>query len=144
VHELLAEPAVQDLGLPESARRWLWPVVYVPVAIVAVAGLVAAVRRSSERARSYMFVGIGFLFVAVASEVMSAFLDSETIDVIQVAVEESTELAGWILVAASLAATHHLVLAGRDSVEAVATSPRVSELTTISDSAQAAVDEAAS
>jgi hypothetical protein len=113
VHEVLSEVSTDDLGLPIAAQRLLWPVGYLPLAAVAITVL-ASVAQTGRR-RTYMIAGVGLLALAIASELASVmwnglFFDSETLDVLEVAVEESAELAGWILVAASLAATLHLAL----------------------------------
>ncbi len=88
----------------------MWIVLYLPLLVLAFAVLAALARDTDARTRRFIHVGLGLLVFAVAAESSSAlthswgYEDGSTYDTFEVAVEEGAELAGWILVAAALAA----------------------------------------
>lgn len=105
VHERVAEAVLEVLNLPLVWDSVLWPVAYVPVLGVLVLLLVSVARSNAERVGSLVLVGLGFLFTAVAAEIPSAAISDGFFSwphIVEGAVEEGAELAGWILIATGL------------------------------------------
>lgn len=109
LHERLgAEVLSPLLGLPAYTSRLLWPAVYVPLLLLAVALLWRLAREGPTRARHSVRLGVALLAGAVAAEAASTLLfrlgvtHGDRIDFFEVALEEGVELAGWIFVAAGL------------------------------------------
>lgn len=111
LHERLAKRVVDALGMSEGAQRLAWPPIYLPLLAVMLFLLLDAARRIPPTAGRSLRVGLGLLGLAVATELVSAYpmivLDVELgswPDALEVAVEESAEIGGWLLIAFALAA----------------------------------------
>jgi hypothetical protein len=103
LHEDYGEEFTQDvLGLSEVASHAVWPALFFPALALAVVLLAREARRAGGR---LILVGIGLLAAGVGLEATAYLLESETWPgALEIALEESAELAGWILIATGLAA----------------------------------------
>jgi hypothetical protein len=110
IHEEIAVVARRLYpGLGEDTSEMIWPVVYLPLLVATVVGLVRVLGRESDAARRVGFVGLPVLGVAVVVDGVWPLFhgDDEAIstpDLLVDALEEGLELGGWILVASALAA----------------------------------------
>jgi hypothetical protein len=110
VHEKLALRSESALNLVEYSRRAVWVVLFMPLLAYVTIVLVSIARRADPRTRRFIYVGLGLLIFGVGVEASSAvthhwgYEGGSTYDVYEVAVEEGSELAGWILVASALTA----------------------------------------
>lgn len=104
LHERVVWHALELLGLSESWDSVVWPAVYLPLT-GSVALLVLRVSRQAEpRIAGLLRVGLALLVTAVALEVVSAPFSTATtaaglVHLLEGAVEEGCELAGWGLIA---------------------------------------------
>jgi hypothetical protein len=120
LHERMGS-GLDALGLPHADGIW-FPV-YVPLFAFTFVTLVRVARRAGE-VGSALLAGLVLLGLALAGEVATAVLDP--LDrtnhgvwySLEVAFEESAELAGWILIAAGLGAALELVADERERVAA--------------------------
>jgi hypothetical protein len=96
-------PDVGELGAT------IWPVVFLPLMLATVVGLVRVLRPESDAARRVGFAGLALLGVAVLMDgLWPIFYEAggereSTADIVEDAFEEGLELGGWILVASGLA-----------------------------------------
>ncbi len=111
LHERLGETALgHGLALPSYMIRLLWPALYVPILVLAVALLWTFARKIPTSARRLTGFGVLLLASAVVAEALSTILlragvtYGDLADVPKVSVEEGAELGGWILIAAGLTA----------------------------------------
>lgn len=110
IHERLGQEGRETLGLDDELGRVVWPVLFLPLlaAVLVTAWHVLGVLAPAARRR--LLLGLGLLAFAVALEVAWTpfFVAGGDVgdwpDVLQVAVEEGAEVAGWILVASALLA----------------------------------------
>jgi hypothetical protein len=111
IHERLAVRGADLLGVSPDAGRAIWPVVYLPALLAALLLLVDTARRVYDGARRMVRYGVALLVVAVAAELVAAFITAvldlgrgSWPDVVEVAIEEGAELGAWLLIAFGLAA----------------------------------------
>jgi MFS family permease len=111
VHERLGEKAADALGYGETAQRLIWPVLFLPLLALAALLLVRTARRLPEQLAGLVYLGLGLLGLALATELVSSALyelaDVERgswPDTVEVVLEESAELAAWIVIATALLA----------------------------------------
>jgi hypothetical protein len=111
LHERIGQAGVRAFGLPDDDYgRLVWPVVWFPLLAGVVLGLWRLAKRARPAPRQAIRAGLALLVVAVAAElVWAAFPISggeigSAPDALAVSLEEGLELAGWLLVAAGLAA----------------------------------------
>ena len=113
IHEPIGEWAEDALGLPEAVGVRIWLVVYFPVLAAAALLLVWSALYAPPRIGRYQLLGIGLLVAAVFTEgvgILTNLLEDHGLESphrVRAAVEEGFELAGWILVAAALAAAFY-------------------------------------
>lgn len=124
VHERVAYSLRADvLGFQLAYGRILWPILFFPLLAAVFVLLWRLADQVPARAGWAIRTGLVMLVLAVAAEASSTVLHVGTDptgtlqDIIQVAIEESLEFAGWALIAAALVATVYRVLTsmGRDS-----------------------------
>lgn len=113
IHEEVGSVFREDvLGLGEAWGRLVWPIIFMPL----LAGAFIVLWRFSERAPALAGrvtrIALVMLVLAVFAEAFSTVFhlgEDDSLgslpDVVEVAVEESLELAAWILIAGALAAT---------------------------------------
>jgi hypothetical protein len=127
VHERVAYSLREDvLGLQLAYGRILWPILFFPLLAAAFLLLWRLAEQAPARAEWAIRTGLVMLVLAVVAEAFSTVLHVGTDpagtlpDIIQVAIEESLEFAGWALIAAALVATVYRVLTsmGRDGTAA--------------------------
>jgi hypothetical protein len=116
LHERMALELVAALGLDDGWARTAWPVVLLPLLAFVSIVLWRVAVSASEAQRRALRTGLGLLVFAVVIEVLLVAVPSgsaawELLEPAEVALEEAAELAGWIVIAAGLAA----VFAGRVS-----------------------------
>jgi hypothetical protein len=106
VHERLAAEALELLELPAVWDSVLWPVLYLPLLGVLLAGLVNVARSTASNGGRFVLAGLGLLAGAVAVEVLAAPLSTgeNGAHAVAGALEEGAELAGWLVLAGGLAA----------------------------------------
>lgn len=114
LHERIGESSVEALGLDLSLRRAAWPLVYVPLLVVAFVLLWRIAQRGSPPVARAIRIGLGLLVLAVVAEVTSTLYlpdgsENTWKDAIEVVIEEGAELGGWMLVATGLAARAYLL-----------------------------------
>ena len=107
-HERLAERSVQVLDTAVSVERIVWPIIYLPLLVFVFVILFRMARRHPDVIGTALLAGLALLALALLGEVTSAaYVDGDADtwgSIIEVAVEEGAELAGWILIAGALAA----------------------------------------
>jgi hypothetical protein len=110
IHEeiaVVARRVYADLG---DTSEMIWPVVYLPLLVATVVGLVRVLRSESPTARRVGFLGLPVLSVAVLVDGIWPLFHADddervtTPDLLVDAFEEGLELVGWILIASALAA----------------------------------------
>jgi hypothetical protein len=111
VHERLGEKVADLLGYGETTERLIWLILFFPLFALAAILLVQTARRLPADHARLIYLGLGLLLLAVAAELLSSvvyeFADVERgswPDTVEVVVEESAELAAWILIATALLA----------------------------------------
>jgi hypothetical protein len=109
LHERLGESATTNLfNLGKSFNYALWPVLFFPLLGLAFLLLWDVSRSSAGRGRRTLRVGMALLVVGVAAEAAASAWyvpggEAETWPgALQIIVEESAELAGWILIVTAL------------------------------------------
>jgi hypothetical protein len=122
IHEEVAYSFREDiLGVQLAYGRVIWPIMFFPLLAAAFVLLWRLAERAPARAGQAIRAGLVMLVLAVLAEAFSTVFHVGTDpegtlqDVLQVAVEESLELAAWVLIAGAAAATlcATLVNAGR-------------------------------
>lgn len=123
VHERVTYSLREDVfGFQLAYGRILWPILFFPLLVAAFLLLWRLAEQAPARAGWAIRTGLVLLVLAVAAEAFSTVLHVGTDpagtlqDIVQVAIEESLEFAGWALIAAALVATVYRVLTnmGRD------------------------------
>lgn len=111
VHERLGERVADALGYGETAQRLIWLILFLPLFALAAILLVSTAWRLPGRLAGLVLFGLLLLLLALATELVSSVLyelaDVERgswADTIEVVLEESAELAAWILIATALLA----------------------------------------
>jgi hypothetical protein len=111
IHERLGERVTQGtLGLPETVAHSIWPLVFFPILALAFTSLALAYRESAGRIRSTLGLGLVLLVTGIGVEAVQAAWygtgeGAESVPgALLITLEESAELAGWILVATGLLA----------------------------------------
>lgn len=107
VHERLAYRITDELEISSLYVQVLWPLLYLPLLVV-LALLLLGIARETSEAQRLVVTGLGLLGAAVALEGISyviarALGEGSPVAVLEVVLEESAELAGWILVATGAA-----------------------------------------
>jgi hypothetical protein len=111
VHERLGEKVADALGYGETAQRLIWLLLFLPLFALAALLLARTAWRLPGRLAGLVLFGLLLLLLALATELVSSVLyelaDVERgswADTIEVVVEESAELAAWMLIATALLA----------------------------------------
>lgn len=111
VHERLGENVGDAIGVGETAERLIWPVLFLPLFALAAFLLLGTARRLPAQLAGLVYLGLGLLVLALATELGSSALyelaDVERgswPDTVEVVLEESAELAAWIVIATALLA----------------------------------------
>src|SRR5215213_9189819 len=110
-HENLGSAVREDVGAQSGYGRLIWPIVFFPLLGTAFVLLWRLSERVYERAARFIRLGLVMLVLAVFAEAGSTVFhvgsDAEGTfpDVLEVSVEESLELAAWVLIAAAITAT---------------------------------------
>ena len=129
IHENAGLDVSESLGLPDYVGPRLWVVLYLPLAA---AGLVLLWRVAAElggRPRSSILLGVALFgsgYLLEAAGIVTKRIEESGFDLphlIRAGLEESVELAGWILVAAGLTAGM-LAAASRGALAARGTGSR--------------------
>ena len=108
-HERLSTVYRAVPWLPDHSGRLVWPLLFLPLLALVLLVLVRTARALRPPARRLVEVGLGLLVAAVVLEMTSVVLVNLVEDpddwrrLLQVAVEEGLELAGWVLVATAAA-----------------------------------------
>jgi hypothetical protein len=122
IHERVGELDT-SLGLGEYGGRLVWPVLYLPILAGTLLLLVGAGRELGGRFATLLMAAAGLFVLAVVLEGSSYALVKSGYDlrdwpfVIEVAIEEGAELAGWILCAGALVAAPLRETGGRQDPE---------------------------
>lgn len=131
IHEYAGD-WVEEAGIPEEweLRRAIWPALFLPLLATGLVLMLRLARSAPPRERRFLVVGLGLLVAAVAIEATTPvffWLDWEQetwpYELEQV-VEEGLELAGWILIAAGIAAIATRALAGGEPVRDARPAPK--------------------
>ena len=109
VHERLGEKVGDALGYGETSERLIWLILFMPLFALAAILLFGTAWRLPGQLAALVFFGLVLLLFALATELVSSVL-YELVDVergswadtIEVVLEESAELAAWILIATAL------------------------------------------
>jgi hypothetical protein len=110
IHEQVGAVARRIYSDVGELGAMIWPVVFLPLLLATVVGLVRVLRPESHAARRVGFAGLALLGAAVLMDgLWPLFYEAggereSTADIIEDAFEEGLELGGWILVASGLAA----------------------------------------
>jgi hypothetical protein len=107
LHENAAHVIRLHAGLPERDVRLIWPALYLPLLVVAVASLWRLAATVEPRLRDAILRGLGLLAFAVILEMGStALVHSDAPGgatyAIEVVLEEGAELAGWAALAGAI------------------------------------------
>lgn len=113
IHEEVAFTFREDvLGVQVAYGRIIWPIMFFPVLAAAFYLLWRFAEQAPARAGRAIRLGLGMLVLAVLTEAFSFVFhvgEDDPLgtfpDVVEVAVEESLELAAWVLIAGAAAAT---------------------------------------
>jgi hypothetical protein len=122
-HENLGSAVREDVGAQSGYGRLIWPIVFFPLLATAFVLLWRLSEQVYERAARFIRLGLVMLVLAVFAEAGSTVFhvgsDAEGTlpDVLEVSVEESLELAAWVLIAAAITATLCSVLYERGRAE---------------------------
>jgi hypothetical protein len=118
-HEEIAYSFREDiLGVQLAYGRIIWPIMFFPLLAAAFVLLWRFAERAPAQAGRAIRIGLVMLVLAVFAEAFSTVFHVGTDpegtlqDVLQVAVEESLELAAWVLIAGAAAATLCATLVG--------------------------------
>jgi hypothetical protein len=111
VHERLGENVADALGYGETTQRLIWLILFFPLFALTAMLLVRTARCLPTDHGRFVYLGLGLLLLAIAAELVSSVVyelaDVERgswPDTIEVLIEESAELAAWILIATALLA----------------------------------------
>jgi len=120
IHER-AGGLAQRLVSSGDVGRLAWPVIYLPLVVLLALGLVAFTRRAPGRIGPITVASLVALAIAILLELSSYGLLRDGFDYggwvyeLEVALEEGLELAGWMLIAATVGACSLLIAAGSGS-----------------------------
>jgi hypothetical protein len=110
VHERIGLKATDALGVSDTYLRVSWPVVYLPLLGAVAIILFLLARASTHPARSLLIAGLALLATAVGLEMAWLAVDliptltaNGWLYAMEIALEEGSELAGWILLATGVA-----------------------------------------
>jgi hypothetical protein len=125
IHERIAYRLADELEVSASYVQLIWPVLYLPLLVV-LALLLLEIARSTPEAQRLVVLGLGLLTAAVALEVVGHVIirtlgEGADLALVEVVLEESAELAGWILVATGAAV--RLVACLRETASTPRTTP---------------------
>jgi hypothetical protein len=129
IHENAGLDVSESLGLPDHVGPRLWVVLYLPLAAVGLLLLWRVAAELGGRPRSSILLGVALFgsgYLLEAAGIVTKRIEESGFDhphLIRAGLEESVELAGWILVAAGLAAGM-LAAASRGGREAPETGSR--------------------
>jgi hypothetical protein len=106
VHERIFTEALDLLDLPVVWDSVIWPVIYIPILGVLAGGLLVIARSTGSPGGGLVLLALALLGAAVVIEIVTApfSVDDRWPHDAGGAVEEGAELAGWLLLAAGLAA----------------------------------------
>jgi len=111
LHEELGEWANGKLGLPDELARVIWPALFFPLLAFVFVALWRLATHAAKPVPVTIRLALGLLVLAIVAEASAAAWygtggEAETfVGALEIAIEESAELAGWVLVATGLAAT---------------------------------------
>jgi MFS family permease len=112
LHERLGESATEGpLGLSEDVAHAVWPLVFFPALALVFVLLALTWRESTGQIRSTLGFGLVLLVMGIGVEALQGAWygtgrEAESLlGALQITVEESAELAGWILIATGLLTT---------------------------------------
>ena len=107
----------EDLGVRarisgvEYSERFIWPIIYLPLLAVTFLLLETIARRAHRTVRRLIRVGLALLAAAIVLELAAGAVlvqgDSSRLTavyILEVAIEEAAELAGWVAIATALSA----------------------------------------
>lgn len=121
IHEEVGYRFREDvLGLELGWGRVIWPILFLPLLAAAFILLWRFAERAPAQAARGVRIGLAMLVLAVLAEASSTVFhlgedpEGTLQDILQVAVEESLELAGWLLIAGGVTATLFVALARRE------------------------------
>jgi hypothetical protein len=106
LHENIAFGILGAVGLGDVWDSVLWPLLYLPLLVGTVVALLVVAREAPARGRRCIHVGLGLLAFALLLEIASTpwSVDRNPIHTVEGGLEETAELAGWILIATGIAA----------------------------------------
>jgi len=110
LHEHAGLHLASTLGLDRTASKVIWPLLLLPMMGLAALLLLRVGREAGGHAGRAVLGGLALLVAAIVAEIASVPISNEVgespipLYVAEVAFEEAAELAGWILIAAGLAA----------------------------------------
>ena len=110
LHEDAGTRVADALNVDESYTYGIWPVVFFPLLAFAFLLLWHVAAGLPQRAATALRIGLGLLVLAVLAEGLASFwyASGETAETFggafEIAIEEGSELAGWVLVCAGLTA----------------------------------------
>lgn len=110
IHENLGEDVSGALGFPDYVGPRLWTLIYLPLAVLVAALLWSLAWELDRRARGLVLAGAGLLacgYVLEAAGIVTKRLENRGVELphaVRAGLEESAELAGWILLAAGVTA----------------------------------------
>jgi hypothetical protein len=110
IHENLGEDVSGALGFPDYVGPRLWTLIYLPLVALVAALLWSLASELDRRARGLVLAGAGLLacgYVLEAVGIATKRLENRGVELphaVRAGLEESAELAGWILLAAGMTA----------------------------------------
>lgn len=119
IHERLSYRLADALDVSTSFVQVIWPALYFPL-LLALAVMLFGLARKTAAAHRLVVAGLGLLAGAVVLEVAAhglarTDLDADSVPwVLEIAVEEGAELAGWTLIATGVAVRLVAYLEDRD------------------------------
>lgn len=110
LHERVSLELLELLGLPDSYDSVVWPILYSPLLVLLVVLLRIVAAETQPRVRRFYVWGLALLALAIVLELVSAPSSTGgSAHLVFGGIEESAELAGWILLSTAMA-----VLAARE------------------------------
>jgi len=105
LHERIAAKVLGLAGLSVTYDSVLWPALYLPLLALTALLLFSIARGQPEQIRRLFYAGLALLLLAVVAEATAApWSDGRnTVELVVGGIEESAELAGWILLASAMA-----------------------------------------
>jgi hypothetical protein len=108
IHERISFRLADELEISSSYVQLIWPVLYLPLLVV-LAALLMRLARATREAHRFVVLGLTLLGAAVVLEVVwhaivrAGYEEGSAPWVLEVVIEESAELVGWILIATGAA-----------------------------------------